>query len=597
MTTLSAPVSSGHWTSPHTSPALGNGSYTVVATEPSSLENAPGRSREVSFVVDTSAPTVVMQQPPSPSNNVAPKFSGTVSGKVFGEAVTVYLHEGATAQGVIVGTVKAAVVSGKWTSPSVTALPNGKHTYTAVAAASSTIGNGEGKSAPATFVVNTEPPSVTLTPLPARSNKAAPAFGGTASEGTSVVVSVYRGTSAEGTPVAIAEAKGTGGAWAASALSTELADGVYTAIATEESAIGNGPGTSAPVTFTIDTKSPTVTLNELPTPSSNRVPAFSGTASEASGVTIAIYKGSSAVGTALASLPAEVSGGEWFAQPAETLEFGEYTAVASQPSSIGNTPGQSRPFTFVVAKIPPGVATEAATGVNRTSAALYGAVNPLGAPVSSCSFEIGTTPSYGRSVGCALVSGAPAFPSTAVGFLPVFIRIYGLAPNTTYHYRVVAGSEGGAGVGPDQAFTTLSEPAKIEPTHPPPSGMNGVAGSFATQLPPTGKGARIGALLKNGLFKQRFKAPSPGTAVIKWYYLPPGAKLSSTARAKVKPVLIASGTVAFKAPSTAVMTLRLTPAARRLLKRAKRIALTATCTFTPVHAAPVTTKGRFQLHR
>ena len=102
------------------------------------------------------------------------------------------------------------------------------------------------------------------------------------------------------------------------------------------------------------------------------------------------------------------------------------------------------------------------------------------------------------------------------------------------------------------------------------------------------------------IFKQQFKAPEAGTALIKWYYLPPGARLTGAKRAKKgapKPVLVASGSVTFHGAGTAAVKLRLTAAGRQLLGRSKVIRLTATCAFTPVGSAAIPTSGTFQLHR
>ena len=182
--------------------------------------------------------------------------------------------------------------------------------------------------------------------------------------------------------------------------------------------------------------------------------------------------------------------------------------------------------------------------------------------------------------------------------MPVFIRIYGLTPGTVYHYRVEAASEGGTGDAADATFTTLPPLSTPPPPKPPPSnsGVNSVASFFAAQLKPTGKGAKIGALLKAGLYKQRFKAPQAGTASIKWYYLPPGAKLSKSKKAP-PPVLVASGSVKFRAAGSATLTLKLTSAGRRLLGHSKSLRLTASCTFKPTSGTAVTTTGSFQLKR
>jgi hypothetical protein len=594
---LVAGVSGGHWSSAHLTTELKSGQYTAIASEPSSLENPTGKSEPATFEVDTNAPNVTVKAPPPSSNNTSPSFSGTVSGPA-GETVTVYVYEGSSTLGSIVRTVTATVShTGTWASPAVAPpLPGGTHTFTVVATApSSIVGNRTGESAPATFVVNTEPPAVTLNQPTPLSNDATPSFSGTASESTAVEVVIYRGATAEGTPVVSTTAIPSGGRWATHALGQHLEDGQYTAIATENSAIGNAPGRSAPASFTVDTRPPTVTLNGIPSPSSDRVPSFSGSASDHTPVTVKIYQGATTNGSLVASMEAQVSDGEWFSGAVSTLEWGEYTAVATEPSSLGNPQGVSSSVTFVVERIAPRVVTEEAAGVTSTTATLHAAVNPVGGPISACNIDVGPTTSYGRSVGCGFVSGASAFPRIGVSFVPVFIRIYGLRPSTTYHYRAVAVGEGGTGAGPDKTFVTpesTNPPREAEHPSTPPARV-GVAGLFAARLIPGGRAARIGAILANGFFKQSFTAPEAGRAVIKWYYLPPGAKLAR----KPAPVLVAAGTVSFHAAGRATVKLRLTGAGRRLLRHSKRTRLTLTCGFQPAGGAAVTTSGSFELHR
>jgi hypothetical protein len=592
LTKLVAGVSGGKWTTAHTS-ELANGQYTAIASEPSSLENPTGQSKPpVTFEVETNAPSVTVKSPPSPSSNRSPSFSGTVS-KQAGEVVTVFVYEGSTTLGKIVAELSAPVSHGAWTSPAVSPpLPSGTHTYTAVASAPSTIGNGSGKSAPATFVINTEAPVVTLDQPVVLSNNSKPTFSGTASESTAVVVSIYRGATTEGAPLTTATAKGTGGQWTTGPLGQVLEDGQYTAVARQESAIGNGPGKSAAVSFVIDTKPPSITLNGIPSPSPDRVPAFSGSASDHTPVTVTIYKGATPVTT----LESEVTGGEWFsAAVSPALALGEYTAVATEASSIGNALGASEAVTFVVEEIAPRVATEGTAAVGPTSAALYGAVNPVGGPLSSCVIQVGPTTAYGRSVACGLVGGGTVFPRAAVGFVPVFIRVYGLVPATTYHYRVLATGEGGTGSGTDRTFTTEAEAGQEHAAAPPPPAKGGVAGLLTQRLVPSGSSAKIGAILRNGGYKQRISASGAGTAVITWYYLRPGAKLGGKgARA---PMLVAAGSVTFHGAGAATVNIRLTSTGRRLVRRSRRIRLTMTVRFQPSSGAATTTSSSFQLRR
>src|SRR4029077_17328815 len=81
--------------------------------------------------------------------------------------------------------------------------------------------------------------------------------------------------------------------------------------AEEESSLGNPTGKSEARTFVINTSPPTVTLAAVPTPSSDTSPSFEGTASDTEPVTVKVYKGSKAEGTAVATAEANVSSGKW----------------------------------------------------------------------------------------------------------------------------------------------------------------------------------------------------------------------------------------------------------------------------------------------
>jgi hypothetical protein len=509
--------------------------------------------------------------------------------------VKVLVYEGPTPFGKVVGTATGTVVSGKWASGNVSPeLSKGKRTYTVVATTPSSIGNAEGKSAAVSFVVNTERPSVVLNQPAPLSNEATPSFSGTASEPTPVEVAIYKGAKAEGTPVAKASGSVTGSEWKSPALGEALKDGEYTAIATQQSAIHNPPGSSQALSFTINTKPPAIALAALPTPSSNREPSFSGTASDHEPVIVDLYNGAYKEGaTVVASVEAEVSGGEWVSHRLlQPLEWGTYTAVARQRSSIGNAPGASPPVTFVVEAIPPVAVTEAATEVTRTSAALYAAVNPKNGPVSSCKFEFGPTPGYGKSVECGFVAGLSAFPERTNAAVPVFARIYGLHPSTTYHVRIVAVGEGGTADGADQTFTTREPLPEEHVTPPPPPGPKGGVLSWSELKP---KAAKIAALLKKGGFSEQFTAPEPGTVVLRWYYLPRGTKFGG--KGKHAPVLVAAGKVTFTATGTKTVRLTLTHAGIHLLRSSKRIRLTATGSFTPATGQTDSMTAQFQLSR
>ena len=112
------------------------------------------------------------------------------------------------------------------------------------------------------------------------------------------------------------------------------------------------------------------------------------------------------------------------------------------------------------------------------------------------------------------------------------------------------------------------------------------------QLAPSGKAAKIAALLKSGGSTIMFKALEPGTAAIDWYELPAGAKVAK----KATPVLVGAGQRTFSAAGIATIKIKLTAAGTSLLRHAKRLKLTAKGTFTPASKTPVTATKVFVLH-
>lgn len=126
--------------------------------------------------------------------------------------------------------------------------------------------------------------------------------------------------------------------------------------------------------------------------------------------------------------------------------------VATKPFGNPITSGVPQRFRTVTA--PPTVAPNASTATpagddpTRWTATFGARVNPNGS-ATSYAFEYGTTTAYGVT--------APATPEdigAGNGFVAVEQPIGGLAPNTTYHYRIVASSPAGTTRGPDRMLTT-----------------------------------------------------------------------------------------------------------------------------------------------
>lgn len=106
--------------------------------------------------------------------------------------------------------------------------------------------------------------------------------------------------------------------------------------------------------------------------------------------------------------------------------------------------------TFLTPPAPPSAPAVAVSPPEATPSGflLKGAVNPDSLP-TTYHFEFGTTTSYGTNLPEPDASAGSGASAVAVSE-----EVTGLLPNTTYHYRIVAGNSEGPGISGDQAFTT-----------------------------------------------------------------------------------------------------------------------------------------------
>jgi phosphodiesterase/alkaline phosphatase D-like protein len=110
----------------------------------------------------------------------------------------------------------------------------------------------------------------------------------------------------------------------------------------------------------------------------------------------------------------------------------------------GTTDGRDR--TFTTSCPVPLVVTDPATSVSATAARLHGRVNPRGCS-TTYRFQYGPTTAYGKQTTLHSAGSGKSFVSEAA-------TVTGLAPHTTYHYRIIATNSGGTDNAQDGAFTT-----------------------------------------------------------------------------------------------------------------------------------------------
>jgi hypothetical protein len=146
------------------------------------------------------------------------------------------------------------------------------------------------------------------------------------------------------------------------------------------------------------------------------------------------------------------------------------------------------------------------------------------------------------------------------------------------------GGGGGGGSPPGSCCGTRAHvsPAKIKTL-------------LARQLTPSGKMDSISALLRHRGLNMSFTLPEAGTLVVRWYFVPPGAKLAR--KMNDKPILAAAGEATFTSAGTVRVKVRLTAHGRKLLRHATKIRLEAKGTFAAKGEMAVSAVKRFALKR
>jgi hypothetical protein len=137
----------------------------------------------------------------------------------------------------------------------------------------------------------------------------------------------------------------------------------------------------------------------------------------------------------------------------------------------------------------PTVTTGGTSDVAPSTATLHGSVNPQGAE-TTYSFQYGTTRRYG-----AQTPVTPAGSGTRA--VKVSAALSGLAPATTYHYRVLATNAKGATAGGDRTFKTKPQPLGVSLAGNPNPVLTGKGTTLAGTLSGTNNANRQVVLQAN----------------------------------------------------------------------------------------------------
>ncbi len=352
---------------------LADGNYTAQAVQEDQAGNI-GKSSEVKFTIDTSAPAVSIGAPAAFTSDTTPTFSGAAgvaSSDQPSVAVTVY--EGSSTAGKVAASELVVPTGATWSYTPSKALAQG--TYTVQATQEDKAGN-LGKSAAVTFAIDTTAPVVAINPVSTPTKNASPTFTGTAGkvsgDQASVTVTIFKGVPQQ---QQIAQSVGVSvgnGSWSYTA-SPSLSDGSYTVQVSQRDAAGNE--NTRQVGFTVDTLAPAVSISPVTTPSKIQAPKLLGAAGIADGdhtaVTVNVYKGEAATGTPMESVPALVAAGAW-SYTTPTLKDGTYTAQATQEDSAGNL-GKSTAIIFTIDTAAPTVTVDpVTTPTNNQTPAISG---------------------------------------------------------------------------------------------------------------------------------------------------------------------------------------------------------------------------------
>jgi len=298
--------------------SLSDGTHTVRVTQSDSVGNT-GASAAVSFTVDTAAPNLTLNTVPPAIASATPSFGGTGGQEAGDGPVHVYVDGNPAGE--------ASVSGGSWTLTSAH-LSDGTHT---VRAEQSDQAGNVSKTGTASFRVDTIAPAPSVTgPKAGEKLKSSlvefhGGAGAATGDGAEVTVEVFKGESTAGVSLEqIFTATRSGSAWSAQ---KSLSDGTHTVRVTQSDSVGH-TGTSAAVSFNVDTVPPALTLNAIPSVIATPTPTFGGTGGQGDRPVHVFVDGNPAG-------EASVSGGSWTLTSA-SLSDGTHTVRAEQSDEAGN---------------------------------------------------------------------------------------------------------------------------------------------------------------------------------------------------------------------------------------------------------------------
>jgi|GEM_PF-431558 len=211
---------------------------------------------------------------------------------------------------------------------------------------------------------------------------------------------------------------------------------------------------------------------------------------------------------------------------------------------------------------PPRVLTGAAVSITSSSATLTATVESGGVPVSACEFEFNSSETF---IPCSVL------PGSGPGAVAVSAPAVGLRPGVLYRYRIIAANSGGSSYGNIAEFSSLPS-SVLEPATNPLSTPAPVAVLYQAKLI-----ARTLTVGHAGRLRATVRCPTAeancrGTVRLETL----GAGPATGAHPRRGIMTLAVGQFAGGGAGLGVVTLRLSPAARALLGRARLLQVHAT---------------------
>ncbi len=335
--------SSGHWSCPLGTLALGAHAITATATDAAGNTSVSSPTRHFTVSTTPTATPVIVAPAEAATTSPSPTVSGTATP---GATVDVFI-DGSTTP----ACVATADTAGNFSCVVPGPLTAGAHVVTANATDASGIASAS--TANRDFTVSlTAPPGPPVIAAPtagSETNDPTPTISGTAAPGSDVRVYV----DGNATPACMATADASG--HFSCDVSPALADGAHQVVATATTMTG----TSAPslgVPFTVDTTPPAAPV--IVAPAANAVtdasPVFSGTAEPGATVTVVVDGSMTADGgTAVPCTATANAAGAWSCTPSTPLTGGMHSATATATDAAGNTGPASTATSFTVGTAQP----------------------------------------------------------------------------------------------------------------------------------------------------------------------------------------------------------------------------------------------------